>query len=148
MPGEVLDCRLGGLRASRVIGVPYRTLDNWVRTGLLPVEVPARGKGTKRGFSFLDLIRARAMTHLRGQGISVQMIRKVLGELTQKWGVNDPLLFSGRLIVAGDQLFWALDDAKLLHALTGQLASTTLLILPVGQIVAEVRVKVAEMIAV
>ena len=138
---DVLTCTIGGWRAARVAGVPYRTLDRWVRTGLLTCESPANGKGTRRGFSFLDLIRARAVAHLRRQGVSLQMIRHVLEALTEKWRVQDPLL-QGRLVVAGDELKWVLDDKALLDALTGQLAATPLVILPVGEIVSNTREKV------
>jgi len=140
---EVLECKLGGWQAARVVGIAYHTLDYWVRSGLLSCEVPAHGKGSRRVFSFLDLIRARAVADLRKQGVSLQTVRQVLQELTAKWQVDDPLVHTGRLVVAGDDLFWVLDDQALLNAITAQLAARPLVILPVGEMVADTRARVA-----
>jgi len=93
-------------------------------------------------FSFLDLIRARAVADLRRQGVSLQTVRRILQELTEKWQVDDPLVHTGRLVVAGDDLLWVLDDQALLNAITGQLAAQALVILPVGEMVAEIRASV------
>ena len=137
---NIWTCEVGGLRASRIVGVKYRTLDHWVRTGLLPeTATPANGKGSRRGFSLADLVRARVVGHLRGAGVSMQQIRKVLVELANRWGVDEPLLQGGRLVVAGEKLFWAFDDKALLDVLTGQLAARSLVILPVGEMIAEMR---------
>ena len=137
--GELWKCEVGGLRAARIVGVKYRTLDHWVRTGLLPeTATAAQGKGTKRGFGLADLVRARTVAFLRGEGVSAQMIRKAIAELGTRWNVTEPLL-QGRLVVAGSKLFWALDDKALLDILTGQLAARSLVIIPVGEMVAEMR---------
>ena len=144
---DVLDCRLGGWHAARIVGVKYRTLDRWIRTGLLPrPAIPAEGKGTRRGFSFLDLVRARAVAHLRRQGISLQNVRKVVAELAH-YGFDDPLIQTGQLVVAGERLFWVLDDMALLDVLRDQLAARPLVILPVAEIVANTKMKVAAIAA-
>ena len=138
-------CEVGGLTASRIVGVKYRTLDNWLRTGLLPeTTTPAQGKGTKRGFGIIDLVRARVVARLKVEGVSVRTIRAVLAALGERWGVNDPLLQGGRLVVAGSELFWAFDDATLLNVLTGQLAARPLIILPMGEIISETCVRLLE----
>jgi len=139
---DAFECRLGGWQAARVVGIAYHSLDYWVRSGLLSCEVPARGRGSRRVFSFLDLIRARAVADLRRQGVSLQTVRRILQELTEKWQVDDPLVHTGRLVVAGDDLLWVLDDQALLNAITGQLAAQALVILPVGEMVAEIRASV------
>ena len=137
---DIWRCEIGGLRASRIVGVKYRTLDSWLRTGILPeTATPAQGKGSSRGFSLIDLVRARAVAYLRGAGVSMQMIRKALTELENRWGVNEPLLQGGRIVVAECDLFWAFDDATLMNVLTGQLAARALVILPIGEMIAETR---------
>jgi DNA-binding transcriptional MerR regulator len=133
----------GGWQAARIAGVTYRQLDYWTRTGLLPKpEQPARGKGSRRGYAFLDLVRVRVVASLKRQGVSVQMIRRVLDALTEKWHVDDPLL-QGRLVIVGADLLWDLDDA-LLDALTGQLVETKIAIVPVGEIVRETELRLKE----
>ena len=74
------------------------------------------------------------------------MIRKVLAELA-RYGIDDPLIQSGQLVVAGTRLFWAISDLALLDVLRGQLAARPLVILPVGEIVADTRAKVAALMA-
>ena len=133
---------IGGFQAARIVGVPYRTLDNWIRTGLLSVEVPASGPGTRRRFSFQDLLRAKIIAELRSQGVATHMIRRVQEELTATWGFTDPLTQTSRLVVVGEKLLWALDDQSLLDALSGQLGAARLLVLPVGAIYRELQSKI------
>jgi len=127
-----------------VTGLRYPTLDRWFRPergGFLECAQPAAGKDTRRGFSFLDVLRIEAVKRLRGTGVSMQMIRRVLGELGERYAEDDPLL-AGRLVVAGTRLFWAIDDATLLDVLAQQLAAAPLVILPIGDMIKATRAKV------
>ena len=141
--GMVKASGIGGFRAARIVGVPYRTLDNWIRTGLLSVQVPASGLGTRRSFSFLDLVRAKLVADLRAQGIATHMIRRVQEELINTWGTTNPLAQTTRLVVVGDKLLWGVDDRALLDTLNGQLATAQLLIVPVGAIYREIESKIS-----
>lgn len=143
---NAIDFRVGGWRAARIVGVPYRTLDSWVRTRLLTCEVPAQGKGTRRGFGLIDLVRARAVAEMRKEGASLQAIRQVVAELTDHYAVTDPLAL-GRLLVAGSELFWDIDDATLLNVVKQQLAARPLILLDVGEIVVHVRRELAKLAA-
>jgi len=133
-------------RAAELCDTPYTTLVFWITSGLLPEPVvPARGTGTRRLFSLLDVVRARTVARLREQGVSLQMIRRIVRELNDKWEIDDPLLYSGRLIVAGDDLLWGIDDEKLMNVLTGQLASRALVIIPVSEIIEDTRARIKEL---
>lgn len=138
---------VGGWRAARIAGAAYPSLDRWIRTGLLTVEGPASGKGSRRRFTFLDLLRAKTVVYLRRQGVSLQTIRKVQAALTEQWGQPDPLAQAARLVVADDRLFWVWDDQTLLDALTGQLAAKPLLVLPVGRMAQEIRAALEKLAA-
>ena len=139
---EAFKCRVGAIDAAGIVGVKYATLDYWLRHNLLTCTTPAEGYGSRREFDFLDLIRARAVAHLRGAGVPLQRIRKVLRELEEKYRVDDPLIQTGRLVVAGDTLFWAVTDQELLDVLTGQMALRQVTVLPVGAIVRDTRRRV------
>ena len=144
----MFDCQLTAKQVVAITGVKYPRLDYWLRPergNLLTCQVPAQGKGSDRFFSFLDAIRIRAVKRLRDEAVSLQKIRKVLAELG-RYGIGDPLIQTGQLVVAGDQLFWALDDMALLDVLRGQLAARPLVILPVAEIVADIRAKVAALV--
>lgn len=134
------DVKLGGWAAAKVVGVNYYRLDRWIRTDLLPrPTIPARGKGSHRGFSFLDLLRARTVARLRAEGVSLQAIRAVLVELTDRYRVSDPLADTAALVVAGGRIFWAINDAILLDVLRRQLAARPLVVVDMAEVVAEVR---------
>lgn len=144
---DVLACRVGGHRAARIVGVPYDTLHWWVKTGIVSVTTPAQGKGSRRGFSFLDLIRARTVARLRAEGVSMQTIRKAVAELSARFGVADPLTETARLVVAGERLFWALDDRTLLDVLKAQLGARPLILVDMSELVLDLSRKVAEVCA-
>ena len=134
-------------QVAEVVGIKYATLDSWLRPergGFLECTEPAAGRGSNRGFSFLDVLRIDAVARMRRGGVPLQTIRQVLTDLTERYRVEDPLL-AGRLVVAGTRLFWALDDATLLDVLTQQLASTPLVILPVGEMIKDNRRKMVEL---
>lgn len=142
----IWECLLSTMEVAKLCHLPYRTLDGWVRTNLLPVTVPARGIGRRRQWAFVDVVRTKALAELRHQGVSLQTIRKALVILTERIGESDPLT-QGRLIVAGERLFWTLDDDMLLDVLRDQLAAGPLVILDVGSLIRELQPKVLELCA-
>src|SRR5690349_10282474 len=68
----------------RVIGITYRQLDYWARTGLVTPSVrEAGGSGTQRLYSFQDLVQLRVIRKLIDTGVSLQRIRKAVVYLRQ-----------------------------------------------------------------
>ncbi len=66
----------------RVVGISYRQLDYWARTGLVTPSVrDADGSGTQREYSFHDLVALRVIKKLLDAGVSLQRIRKAIGFL-------------------------------------------------------------------
>jgi DNA-binding transcriptional MerR regulator/predicted RNase H-like HicB family nuclease len=62
----------------RIVDISYRQLDYWDKTGLLrPSIQKARGKGTRRLYSFEDLVELRVIASLLAVGISLPAVRKV-----------------------------------------------------------------------
>ena len=62
----------------RAVGVSYRQLDYWSRTGLVTASVEASGSGSHRLYSVDDVVRVALVKRLQEAGISVQRIRKAL----------------------------------------------------------------------
>jgi DNA-binding transcriptional MerR regulator len=63
--------------ARGVVGISYRQLDHWDKTGLLkPGIKQARGKGSRRVYSFEDLVELRVIANLLTLGISLPTVRK------------------------------------------------------------------------
>jgi DNA-binding transcriptional MerR regulator/predicted RNase H-like HicB family nuclease len=62
--------------ARRVVGISYRQLDYWDKTGLLgPSVKQAGGKGSRRVYSFEDLVELRVIAKLRALGVSLSAVR-------------------------------------------------------------------------
>jgi DNA-binding transcriptional MerR regulator len=68
----------------RVVGISYRQLDYWARTGLVnPSVKEAGGSGTQRMYSFQDLVQLRVIKKLLDAGVSLQRIRKAVDFLQE-----------------------------------------------------------------
>jgi DNA-binding transcriptional MerR regulator len=66
----------------RIVGISYRQLDYWARTGLVKPSVKdAQGSGTQRLYSFRDLALLRIIKKLLDTGVSLQQVRKAMGTL-------------------------------------------------------------------
>jgi DNA-binding transcriptional MerR regulator len=60
----------------RIVGITYRQLDYWARTGLVTPSIrDARGSGTQRLYSFQDLVSLRVIKSLLDTGVSLQRVR-------------------------------------------------------------------------
>ena len=67
----------GVREVQRVVGVTYRQIDYWARTGLaVPSVRDAGGSGTQRLYSFQDILKLRVIKSLLDTGVSLQKIRK------------------------------------------------------------------------
>jgi DNA-binding transcriptional MerR regulator len=87
-----------------VPGMTYRQLDYWCSTRLLvPSKSPAKGSGTSREFGLPDVVAARVLIQLRGQGFSLQQLRKVTRELSRnRRKVVNPISAHRLVVVPGD----------------------------------------------
>jgi DNA-binding transcriptional MerR regulator len=74
-----------GFRApevAKIVGISYRQLDYWARTGLvIPSVRDAGGSGTQREYSFQDIVMLKAIKNLLDTGVNLQRIRKAIGYL-------------------------------------------------------------------
>ncbi|MUH58380.1 MAG: MerR family transcriptional regulator, partial [Actinobacteria bacterium] len=61
-----------GPAVCRIAGVTYRQLDYWARTNLVtPSVTAAQGSGSKRVYSYSDLIEVRVIKSLLDAGVSL-----------------------------------------------------------------------------
>lgn len=69
----------GGADACEVSGITYRRLDYWARTGLVRPSIrDARGSGSHRRYSTLDVLLLALVAELSANGLSLQCIRSLL----------------------------------------------------------------------
>jgi len=103
-----------GPAVSDLVGISYRQLDHWTRTGLVSASVRrAEGSGSQRVYAFEDIVRLRVIKRLLDAGVTLERIRRALEELTaQGRSLSDVTLASdGRTVYAID------DDRQLLDLL-------------------------------
>lgn len=76
----------------RIVGITYRQLDYWDRTGLLkPSLSAARGSGTQRLYSFGDVVQLKVVKQLLDAGMSLKKIRAALEILADELATERPL---------------------------------------------------------
>jgi DNA-binding transcriptional MerR regulator len=77
--GVVQSTGYRGPQACKIVGVTYRQLDYWTRTGLItPSLQPAQGSGTQRLYSFNDLLQLKVIKSLTDAGASLQKVRQAI----------------------------------------------------------------------
>jgi DNA-binding transcriptional MerR regulator len=68
-----------GPQACKIVGITYRQLDYWTRTGLVtPSLQEATGSGSQRLYSFNDLLQLKVIKSLTDAGASLQKVRQAI----------------------------------------------------------------------
>ena len=84
---------------TRVVGISYRQLDYWARTGLVRPSIrDAGGSGTQRLYSYRDLVELKVIKRLLDADISLQAARKAIEYLREQLGAD---LASAHLVLDG-----------------------------------------------
>lgn len=103
--------------ACGVVGITYRQLDYWARTGLVVPEIRgAKGSGSQRLYSFRDILILKVIKRLIDAGISLQQIRTAIEHLRSR-GVND--LSEVTLMSDGVTVFECTSDDEVIDLLKG-----------------------------
>ena len=76
-----------GTQAAKVVGITYRQLDYWARTDLIrPSLTDAAGSGSRRRYSYNDLLELRVIKTLLDAGIKLESVRDVFEYLRKHVG--------------------------------------------------------------
>ncbi len=109
----VIACRLGGRtltedivasgfsgkRTAELVGITYRQLDYWARTDLIrPSLADAQGSGSRRSYSYQDLLELKVVKTLLDAGIRLEMVRDVFSYLRENLGAD---VASANLVISG-----------------------------------------------
>lgn len=97
----------------RIVGVTPRQIQYWDETGLVkPSARPAAGRGSRRRYSFHDLVRLSVVRALIERGLESRKIRKSLAALHEAYPqVLDPLA-QLKLLTDGERLFLVTSDSQ------------------------------------
>ena len=121
--------------ASRIAGVSLRQIQYWDEQGFIRPSVKlAGGRGTKRLYSFQDLICLKVVKDLTHHGFSLQKIRRCLQPLKEYSTRTSRPLESLKYLTDGEQLFVITSSReKILDAMNRQFV----LSLAIGNLVRE-----------
>jgi DNA-binding transcriptional MerR regulator len=73
-----------GTQTAKVVGISYRQLDYWARTDLIrPSLSDATGSGSRRSYSYNDLLELKTIKKLLDAGIKLEQVRKVFEYLRE-----------------------------------------------------------------
>jgi DNA-binding transcriptional MerR regulator len=111
---------MAGFTAKQVValtGVPYKRLDSWANSGfLIPSIAEADGTGSRRLYTFQDLITLRTAKLLRDTGISLRGLRNVVQFLRDTHRMAQPLAHT-RLVMVGDDVLIVQTEGDLMRVL-------------------------------
>ena len=121
--------------ASRIVGVSLRQLQYWDEQKFLRPSIKlAGGRGTKRLYSFHDLVCLKVVKDLARYGFSLKKIRRCLRPLQEQTDPTTRPSESLRYLTDGEELFVITSDRqKILHAMERQFV----LSLGIGSLVRE-----------
>jgi len=101
-PTGITEPGFSGKLAAQVAGISYRQLDYWARTHLVrPSLADARGSGTRRLYSYRDLLELRVIKNLIDAGIRLETVREVFSYLRTKLGAD---VASAHLVISGSSV--------------------------------------------
>jgi DNA-binding transcriptional MerR regulator len=98
-----------GTQAAKVVGITYRQLDYWARTDLVrPSLTDAAGSGSRRKYSYNDLLELRVIKTLLDAGIKLESVREVFEYLRTHLDGGD--IASAHLVISGSAVMLCQGD--------------------------------------
>jgi DNA-binding transcriptional MerR regulator len=106
-----------GPQACRLVGITYRQLDYWARTGLLiPSLVSATGSGSKRRYAYTDVLELKVIKSLLDADVSLQRARRAVDCLREGLGQD---LATASLVLTATGSVLARSNGEIVDLLQG-----------------------------
>ncbi|HLT16657.1 MAG TPA: MerR family transcriptional regulator [Acidimicrobiales bacterium] len=116
-----MDQGFSGREAADIVGITYRQLDYWARTDLVrPSLADAKGSGSRRRYSYRDLIELKMIKTLLDAGQKLERVRAAFAYLRDHLGDD---LTSAQLVITGDSVVLVREGEDLIdvvHRFQGQ----------------------------
>ncbi len=123
-----------GRVAAAVVGITYRQLDYWARTDLVrPSLAEASGSGSRRRYSYLDLLELKVVKTLLDAGIKLESVRQVFRYLRDELGGD---VASANLVISGTSAVLVRDGEDIIDLLRN--GQGVLNVLPLAGVVQQV----------
>ena len=119
-----------GTKAASVVGISYRQLDYWARTDLIrPSLTDAAGSGSRRMYSYRDLLELRVIKSLLDAGIKLESVRKAFTYLRAQ---ADTDIATATLVISGNDVL--LCDGEMLVDIVRRGGQGVLNVLAIGSV--------------
>lgn len=141
--GEGINSQTGysGKKAAEIVGITYRQLDYWARTDLIrPSLTDASGSGSRRQYSYRNLLELKVIKNLLDSGIRLEQVREVFAYLKDELGED---VATANLVVNGSQPTLVRSGEEVIDLL--QNGQGVLNILPLSGVVDELDSKIVEL---
>jgi DNA-binding transcriptional MerR regulator len=108
-----------GTQTAKVVGISYRQLDYWARTDLIrPSLTDAAGSGSRRRYSYSDLLELKTIKKLIDAGIKLEQVRKVFEYLREHVSTD---IASAHIVIDGGSVVLCDGDQTALRFVTDEL---------------------------
>jgi DNA-binding transcriptional MerR regulator len=134
MSADVVEQSFSGKRTAEIVGITYRQLDYWARTDLVrPSLAAAKGSGSRRLYSYRDLLELKVIKNLLDAGIKLESVRDVFTYLRDNLGED---IATVNLVISGNRSVLVRSGAEIIDLL--QSGQGVLNILPLGGVKDEI----------
>lgn len=126
---------------SELTGASLRMLDHWARTGLLPpTGRVAKGKGSRRSYTFQDVIAVLTVCKLRERKCPLQQIRSAVRYLRTHYpeAATSSTLAKLTLLTDGKTVYLLTSERQVMNVVTRQWVWSV----PLGLLIAEASQKI------
>lgn len=132
----------GSTFISQLFGIPLSRLHYWDTRGIVKPSIrPARGRGSRRLYSYEDIVALEVVTELHASGLSLQKIRKAVAFLRRHFPKVERPLSELTFLTDGETIFVITpDEGKLVDVLKEHFV----LSIPIGRIAERVRRQIEE----
>ena len=130
-----------GKATAEIVGITYRQLDYWARTDLIrPSHTDASGSGSRRKYSYRNLLELKVVKNLLDSGIRLEQVRDIFAYLQDELGED---IATANLVVNGSQPTLVRSGEEIVDLLNN--GQGVLNILPLSGVVDELDEKIIEL---
>jgi len=135
------DDGFSGKQAAEIVGITYRQLDYWARTDLVrPAIADAKGSGSRRLYSYRNLLELKTIKTLLDAGIKLESVREVFRYLRENLGED---VTTVNLVISGNRSVLVRSGEEIIDLL--RQGQGVLNILPLAGVQDEVDAKIVEL---
>jgi DNA-binding transcriptional MerR regulator len=132
-----------GKRTAEIVGITYRQLDYWARTDLIrPSLADARGSGSRRSYSYQDLLELKVVKNLLDAGIRLEVVRQVFTYLRDQL---DEDVATANIVISGSRTVLVRSGDEMIDIV--QKGQGVLNILPLGGVKDELDADIRQLFA-